>query len=141
MRQYSNLHLLRGKNPLQRTNPPDIPADDWEDKVDQLAPVAPTPPSHDEARQSDPRSPHSGELIRGWADVPLLPEGIRQAKRNGRQLKRKGGLAGIITPALRRSVQTARATALTSGLPILTINPKLATRGWGALDGQPLKKN
>lgn len=153
MRQYANLHLLRGQNAIRRRTTPVLAApDDFDSQLDQIHQqstdwlaqnLPPTPPIHRTSTpaQSDPRQAHSGELIRGWADVPLLPEGIQQAKRNGRQIRRKGGADGIVTPALRRSIESARATSSTSGVPVVAVNPNLATRGWGALDGQPLDEN
>ncbi len=161
MRQFSNLHLLQGRSPVQRLKGPSPPPDNWNQQVDQAHQQMisdwmashPSPPDHglhnyqpsDQSANgqptADPRQPHSGERIRGWADIPLLPAGVKQGQRNGQLLKQKGGAYGIYTPSLRRSLQSAHATSQSSGIPIAESDPAWATRGWGSLDGQPLKDN
>src|SRR5271166_2000517 len=79
-----------------------------------------------------------GERVRGSASIGLNANGIAQSEANGRHYLRRGGIDGIITSTLPRSLQTATAISRTSKAPVLDATPDIGTQHLGHLEGKPL---
>lgn len=81
--------------------------------------------------------------IQGTTDIPLSPEGIRQAERLAERLAREGiagtghAWQGIASSDLRRARQTAEILAKRLGVPFRT-DPRLRERFFGSAEGTTL---
>lgn len=80
----------------------------------------------------------NGDRIRGWADVPLAPEGIEEAKQLGTMLQGVD-IQGLLSSDLQRAVHTAMLIGHRAEIPIL--GQTAAFRPWdlGIYTGQPSK--
>lgn len=83
-------------------------------------------------------SPPPEELVRGWTDMPLAPEGERLADKLGKELK-GSNIAFMTSSDLERAVETAKAIQKFSGIPLVEETKKLRTWNLGELEGSPLK--
>lgn len=82
----------------------------------------------------------SDERFRGWADVPLAQEGVKEITDSLPALK-KAKLDGLITSDLSRTVATAQIISKELNIPILEKTPNLRPWNLGYLTGQPVKPN
>lgn len=80
----------------------------------------------------------SDERIRGWADVPLAPEGEQEIRDSLPALK-KAKLDGLIASDLSRTVDTAKIISKELGVPILGESAALRPWNLGNMTGQPVK--
>ena len=81
---------------------------------------------------------NSDQKIRGWDDVPLDEEGLKQAEATGEKMK-KEKLDGIISSDLIRARQTAEAISRHTGAPILDITDGLRPWSLGYITGQNIE--
>jgi broad specificity phosphatase PhoE len=72
--------------------------------------------------------------VSGWLDTPLSPEGHRFSHALAEQL-RDVRFTGVYTSALRRTVETARPTAVAHGLPLQS-HADLNEQHFGVLEGR-----
>lgn len=82
----------------------------------------------------------SDERFRGWADVPLAEDGVKEIQDSLPSLK-KANLDGLITSDLQRTVATAQIISKELGIPILEKSTALRPWHLGYLTGQPVKPN
>lgn len=82
--------------------------------------------------------PNSGELVRGWKNLPLDEEGEAMGKRLARACKGKGIVCSV-TSDLRRALETAEYFEQLANVPIIAKLPELRTWDVGELEGQNLK--
>lgn len=83
----------------------------------------------------------NGDRIRGWKDVPLSPQGVKEVEATGKAMKDKGiKLDGIITSDLSRTVRTAEIISKALGVPILAKTIGLRPWNLGVYTGQESKK-
>ena len=78
------------------------------------------------------------ERIRGWVDVPLAPEGIKEAEDGAKKLKGKG-VDGIISSDLSRAHTTAKIYSKELGVPIIQVTSAFRPWNLGNMQGQPTK--
>ena len=77
----------------------------------------------------------SDERYRGWADVPLAQDGIKEIQDSLPALK-KADLDGLISSDLSRTVDTAKIISKELNVPILQITPALRPWHLGQMTGQ-----
>lgn len=82
----------------------------------------------------------SDERFRGWSDVPLAEEGIKEINDSLPALK-KANIDGIISSDLSRTVDTAKIVSKATGAPILDVTQALRPWNLGVFTGQPVKPN
>lgn len=82
--------------------------------------------------------PSSGELVRGWTNIPLDSQGDQEARQLARDCKGKG-LACLVTSDLKRAVETAQFIEDIAKVPIIAKLPELRTWDVGELEGENLK--
>lgn len=83
-------------------------------------------------------SPPPEELVRGWTDMPLAPEGERLADKIGKELK-GSNIAFMTTSDLERAEETAKAIEKFAKIPLVESTKKLRTWNLGELEGARLK--
>lgn len=82
----------------------------------------------------------SDERFRGWADVPLAEEGVKEIQESLPALK-KAKLDGLITSDMQRTVKTAEIISKELNIPILEKTDALRPWHLGQFTGQPVKPN
>jgi probable phosphoglycerate mutase len=82
---------------------------------------------------------HLGK-IQGTTDIPLSPEGVRQAERLGWRLAQEGeSWCGVIASDLERASHTGRIIAERLGIPLRT-DARLRERAFGSAEGTTLQE-
>lgn len=81
----------------------------------------------------------SDERYRGWADVPLAQDGVKEVQDSLPALK-KEKLDGLISSDLSRTVDTAKIISKELSVPILQVTSALRPWHVGQLTGQPVNK-
>lgn len=82
--------------------------------------------------------PPSGEVVRGWTNVPLAPKGESEAEKLAKDIK-GSNLVMTISSDLERTLETAKIIEKLAGIPLVAKSPELRTWGLGELEGSPLK--
>ena len=81
----------------------------------------------------------SVDRVRGWKDIPLSPDGVKEVERLGDKIKRDPPDV-LVTSDLKRACETAKIISARTGVPVVEITK--AFRPWdvGSLAGQLSKK-
>ncbi len=77
------------------------------------------------------------DYVRGSSNVPLAPEGEKQAETLGKQFKAKGGVDKIESSDLARAHETAKAIGKACNCSPVTTNDNLRPWALGGLEGKP----
>lgn len=83
-------------------------------------------------------TPPPQELVRGWTDIPLAPEGDKLADTLGKDLK-GSNIAFMTCSDLERAEETAKRIEKFSGIPLVEKTKRLRTWNLGELEGAALK--